>query len=93
MKKLRPCPFCGSEDVKLWSGNWEGYAICLDCGAEGPKVEVDDAGVQMRDKIAAKLWGTRTHDDIMLDAAGEIEASADPCLQWLVRLLREEAGR
>ncbi len=71
-KKLRACPFCGSDAVKLWSGKWEGYAVCLDCGAEGPKVETDDAGPQARDEIAVRLWNTRAHDDVLKDAYREL---------------------
>ena len=89
-EKLRACPFCSSENLVLWQGYSEGYVVCLDCMAEGPKVETDDAGIHERNKIVVRLWNARTHDDVMLDTADEIEASKDPCLQWLVGLLREE---
>ena len=92
-KKLRACPFCGSENLVLWQGYSEGYVVCLDCMAEGPKVKTAYAGLQAREKIAVRLWNARATDDVMLNAADEIEASKDPCLQWLVGLLREEAGR
>ena len=81
-EKLRPCPFCGSEDVE----NTGNYVKCRNCLADGPfnYTNVDEA---------AENWNTRTTDDVMLDAADEIEGGKDPCLQWLVKLLREEAER
>lgn len=86
-EKIRACPFCGSEDVKLWSGNWEGYAICLNCGAQGPKVETDDAGLQTRDKMATRLWSMRTHDRLLEHVDHELHDYTD---DWLLDLLREE---
>ena len=93
MKKLRPCPFCGSEDVKLMNGWYSSAVVCFDCGAGGPDITKRYKYEPEREKIAMKQWNKRASDDAMLDAADEIEASADPCLRWLVRLLREEAGR
>ena len=95
MKKLRPCPFCGSsEDVEVLNLEYRSYAICMNCRTEGPiAYDVPSNRGQSLEAKAAELWNERAYDDVMLDAADKIEASADPCLQWLVRLLREEAGR
>ena len=78
MNKLRACPFCGSEDVRLCSGNWDSYAICLDCGVEGPRVE-DDSAVEQeeRNEIAVKLWNRRTYDRVMLDVSHELKEYND----------------
>ena len=72
MKKLRACPFCGSENLVLWQGYSEGYVVCLDCMAEGPKVETDDAGIQAREKIAVRLWNARATDDVLKDVYCEL---------------------
>lgn len=93
MSELRPCPFCGSENLVLWQSYSEGYVVCRDCMAGGPKVEKDNTKSQARERMAVRLWNARATDDVMLNAADEIEAIKDPCLQWLVGLLREEAGR
>lgn len=94
MMKLRPCPFCGSEDVDLLNREYKSYAKCWNCRAEGPIVEtVQLSRGQSLEAKAVELWNERASDDVMLDVASEIEASEDPCLQWLVELLREEAGR
>lgn len=93
-KKLRACPFCGSEDVNVQSGWSIAYVYCKNCKMEGPVVHIGQVSrwQNMTEKATA-LWNARAADDVMLDTADEIEASKDPCLQWLVRLLREEAGR
>ena len=72
IKKLRACPFCSSENLVLWQGYSEGYVVCLDCMAEGPKVETDDAGIQAREKIAVRLWNARTTDDVLKDVYREL---------------------
>ena len=52
--ELKPCPFCGSEDVQEagplgFSQSW--VVFCLDCAIEGPKREAQ------ADAIAA--WNRR----------------------------------
>ena len=94
---LRPCPFCGSKDVEIRvEAEHAAYMLCRNCDTQGPvayAIQAPDFDFQSFEDMTAELWNARTYDDVMLDAADEIEGSADPCLQWLVRLLREEAGR
>ena len=71
-KKLRACPFCGSENLVLWQGYSESYVVCRDCMAGGPKVEKDDAGFQAREKMAVRLWNTRATDDVLKDVYREL---------------------
>lgn len=49
---LKPCPFCGSENLaEEASGSLEIYGStfqsawieCLDCGCEGPRLEITDS--------------------------------------------------
>ena len=46
MKQIKPCPFCGSENVKYSS--LEGRVFCKDCQARGP--------CGATDKDAIKKW-------------------------------------
>ena len=36
MLKVKPCPFCGSDDIKIYPGVLKGTltAICFECGAD-----------------------------------------------------------
>ena len=76
-KKLRACPFCGSENLVLWQSYSESYVVCCDCMAGGPKVEKDDAGFQAREKIAVRLWNTRATDDVLKDVSHELKEYND----------------
>ena len=94
MIKLRPCPFCGSKDVRQQESLFIAYVFCKSCRAEGPIVHINQLSRgQSLEAKAVELWNKRASDDVMLDAADKIEDSSDPCLRWLVELLREEAGR
>lgn len=35
-KDLKPCPFCGSENVEYTFSENQGYIVCMDCLANGP---------------------------------------------------------
>lgn len=51
--KLKPCPFCGSSDVKSCPEGeredgkpWQAYYVhCNVCGTDGPIVQVYDLGI------------------------------------------------
>lgn len=56
---MKPCPFCGSNDIEILNG----YCRCDNCFARGPLAEepyVDDSGEY--DGIAA--WNERPEDNI-----------------------------
>ncbi len=36
MAKLKPCPFCGGANLKIYVHASNGYVICEDCDAYGP---------------------------------------------------------
>ncbi len=45
MSDYKPCPFCGSSDMKLYGHgqDWK-FVTCSDCGADGPEeLSADDA--------------------------------------------------
>lgn len=50
--KLKPCPFCGSDDVVLDETYTSGYVRCRVCGAEG--------GLRDSHDEAAAAWNSRT---------------------------------
>lgn len=52
---LRPCPFCGDEDVQGESGLGLHYILCLNCGAMGPNALALSA--------AGKRWNHREEAD------------------------------
>lgn len=51
-EKLKPCPFCGSNDVTVNDAYMHSYARCRVCGAEGGLRESHDE--------AAAAWNSRT---------------------------------
>lgn len=51
--ELKPCPFCGSDDVSIWDGIER--AACENCGTCGPS---HDGGKEE----AARLWNERAGD-------------------------------
>lgn len=67
--KLRPCPFCGSSDVKSCpeverrdGRPWSTYYVhCNICAADGPIVQVYDSGVpsEARRNASIDLWNRR----------------------------------
>lgn len=84
-KKLRACPFCGSEDVQK-VGGYDGtaaFVTCNKCGADGPLLR----------RGAVQRWNTRVSDETLLHVASEIENYGDSRMQRLADLLREEARR
>lgn len=41
MSELKPCPFCGSADIKI-IGRFERYAVCMNCDVAGPQRPADE---------------------------------------------------
>jgi Lar family restriction alleviation protein len=39
MEKLKPCPFCGFEDIEVDRGEFSSHATCIKCEAQGPLEE------------------------------------------------------
>ena len=64
MTKLKPCPFCGGEDV-LYYGQFDRIVICRGCGAQGA-ARADYEG-------AAKVWNKRQPDPQLVNALKKIE--------------------
>lgn len=67
--ELKPCPFCGFEDVCLDGDEWEhingedGYVECFvycpRCGAHGPHAFRYDRGLDMTQGVAMEAWNRR----------------------------------
>lgn len=51
-EQLKPCPFCGSKLVSVWSGR---LVVCHTCGCEGPVF--DRKGNDTEDYVAE--WNRR----------------------------------
>lgn len=50
-EQLKPCPFCGGNNVELVNGDISFWINCVDCFTEGPLAEIEE---QAKDK-----WNTR----------------------------------
>ena len=59
--KLEKCPFCSSESITFQEFDREVCAICLDCGAQGPKVFVHSHAVTPTEKLAKDRWNERVN--------------------------------
>jgi hypothetical protein len=53
MTELKPCPFCGSEELNTWID----CVYCTECGAQGP--DADDKDLD----LARAAWNGRAQDD------------------------------
>lgn len=51
--KLKPCPFCGSTDIKLWKGLGEVSGTCRKCGAHS------GYAIGKTKEDAAEAWNRR----------------------------------
>ena len=58
MDDLKPCPFCGSDDLFPYDGEHYSSIICIDCRAEGPRVIIDSENDSC--KRAKELWNKRS---------------------------------
>jgi Lar family restriction alleviation protein len=59
--ELKPCPFCGSEDLDIESGYDHAYVICERCETEGPAISNGSA------LEACEAWNTRHCESPQLD--------------------------
>ena len=80
MNELKPCPFCGSEDVSCGRLEDIYYVECWDCSASVETYSgIDDA---------LKKWNRRAIDrDELLKIADECErADVDGMTDWAARI-------
>jgi Lar family restriction alleviation protein len=65
--ELKPCPFCGSEDIEIDCAGYlddsDHWVICQDCGAA--------SGIIKEASDAIEAWNTRA-DDKIIEAAHEV---------------------
>jgi Lar family restriction alleviation protein len=63
MNRVKPCPFCGGENVAVRIGEKPGwrYAQCTRCGAAGPEIRPGRAEERAADTTqrAAEAWNKR----------------------------------
>lgn len=61
MSELRPCPFCGSTNIKEIVRDSDAWVQCIDCGGRGGFVKLTKADVKEICRIrAAENWNGRT---------------------------------
>jgi transcription elongation factor Elf1 len=60
MNKLKQCPFCASQHVKLIRTSTHSFVNCVDCGARG-QLAGDGKSIPdfVDDENAIKYWNTR----------------------------------
>lgn len=63
MEKLKPCPFCGSEELRTVDTGRFCYVRCDNCFTEGPDVDYENADGSFAfleaDRKAEEAWNTR----------------------------------
>lgn len=91
--KLKPCPFCGSDDVVLDETYTSGYVRCRVCGAEG--------GLRDSHDEAAAAWNSRTDAKglvVRLNVSDEqvrrmvddaVSAAIDDCMEQIRKAVGE----
>ena len=57
-EEIKPCPFCGSDDLFPYEGEHYSSIICIDCRAEGPRVIIDPENYNWEASI--ELWNKRS---------------------------------
>ena len=56
-KALKPCPFCGSEELDIWQNDVDNYfVVCIGCGASGRD--------ERRVEKAVEVWNRRLGDHL-----------------------------
>lgn len=76
-EELKPCPFCGSDDMNVTVTDIFHAVWCRDCGA---LVDNDEEDV-------AKLWNTRPIEDALQARIAELEAENKKQKEWINFLL------
>ena len=55
--KIKPCPFCASEEIQF---NTElTYLCCIKCSAEGPPGYISPDSFEKTQKLAVEKWNQR----------------------------------
>ena len=57
MMELKPCPFCGGEQITVKKGKYMWWCKCEKCNAE--------SGVRSKKADAITVWNRRVGDDLM----------------------------
>lgn len=87
---LLPCPFCGSEKVRLVPGYCR-FVSCRQCGGEGPTTTCDKVGSANADAEATRLWNARDAALLSAREQGRKEGIADVRAE-AVKLVQAEAA-
>lgn len=65
---VRPCPFCGSENIEPYFWRAKLMMTCIDCNAAGPWAcgwqEAVDAANDKPKEEALRLWNLRANKEI-----------------------------
>ena len=93
MEKLKPCPFCGSDDVAMYELYPSSYVRCRACGAEGSLCDSHDE--------AAAAWNSRTDakglvvrfnvsdEQVRLMVDEAVRAAIDDCMEQIRKAVGE----
>ena len=88
--KLRPCPFCGSEEL-AGTTSYPFCILCRDCGATGPATH--------NAQEAAAAWNRRAGDEVIAEVCDAISSERftpfvgvvmQSCIRDLRKLLEGE---
>lgn len=92
--ELKPCPFCGGENVAVYDDRGPHFAMCEECHCAGPYVwrvnDEDDGAVERR---AVDAWNRRAERSGLFEVGGKTSVTSEDRREAAIRLRGEYRER